>query len=57
VLNPTASQSATSCAQLARENDLAFEQTVEVPATGLKTVVFNQWTKKEVAKETPGPTY
>jgi hypothetical protein len=34
-----------------------FEQTVEVPATGLKTVVFNQWTKKEVAKETPGPTY
>jgi len=34
-----------------------FEQAVEVPASGLKTVVFNQWTKAEVAKETPGPTY
>jgi hypothetical protein len=34
-----------------------FEKTVEVPATGLQTVVFNQWTKAEVAKQTPGPTY
>jgi hypothetical protein len=35
----------------------SFEKTVEVPATGLHTVVFNEWTKAEVAKETPGPTY
>ncbi len=37
--------------------DESFEKTVEVPATGLHTVVFNHWTKAEVAKETPGPTY
>lgn len=35
----------------------AFEETVEVPAAGLKTVVFSEWTKQEVAKEAPGPTY
>ena len=34
-----------------------FEKTVEVPATGLHTVVFNEWTKAEVAEETPGPSY
>lgn len=35
----------------------AFEQTVDVPARGLKTVVFSEWTKHEVARETPGPNY
>jgi hypothetical protein len=34
-----------------------FEQTVQLPATGLHTLVFNQWTKAGVAQETPGPTY
>ncbi len=34
-----------------------FEKTVEVPAAGLHTVVFNEWTKAGVAEETPGPTY
>jgi hypothetical protein len=33
------------------------EKTVQVPATGLRTVVFNQWTKEEVAEHTPGPTF
>jgi hypothetical protein len=35
----------------------SFEKTVQFPATGLHTVVFKEWTKAEVAKETPGPTY
>lgn len=34
-----------------------FEKTVEVGATGLVTVLFNEWTKAEVAETTPGPTY
>jgi len=34
-----------------------FEKTVQVPATGLRTVVFNEWTKAGVAKETPGPGF
>jgi hypothetical protein len=35
--------------------DQTFDASVSVPATGLKTVVFNQWTRGEVAGETPGP--
>jgi len=31
-----------------------FEKTIQVPATGLHTLVFNQWTKAEVAEQTPG---
>jgi len=34
-----------------------FEKTVQVPATGLHTVVFNQWTKGEVAEHTPGANF
>lgn len=37
--------------------DQTFDATVSVPATGLETVVFNQWTRGEVAKETPGPGF
>lgn len=35
---------------------VAFEKTAEVPATGMKTLVFNQWTKKEVTTDAP-PAY
>jgi hypothetical protein len=31
-----------------------FEKTIQVPATGLHTVVFNQWTKADVAEQPPG---
>ena len=34
-----------------------FEKTVQVPATGLHTVVFNQWTNGEVAEHTPGASF
>jgi hypothetical protein len=37
--------------------DQTFEETVQVPASGMKTVVFNQWTKPEVREATPSPTY
>jgi hypothetical protein len=37
--------------------DQSFEKTIEVPAEGLHSVVFNEWTKPDVAEETPGPTY
>jgi hypothetical protein len=34
-----------------------FEKTGQVPATGLHTVAFNQWTKAGVAEHTPGATF
>jgi hypothetical protein len=34
-----------------------FEQQVTVPAQGMETVVFNDWTKAGVAAATPGPSY
>lgn len=37
--------------------DQSFEKTIEVPAEGLHTVVFNEWTRAEVAEETPGPDF
>jgi hypothetical protein len=37
--------------------DQTFERTVSVPASGLETVVISQWTKEQVAKETPGPGF
>jgi len=35
----------------------SFSETVQVPAQGMETVVFNRWTKPEVREATPGPTY
>jgi hypothetical protein len=32
-----------------------YDMSAEVPETGLKTVVFNQWPAAEVAEEIPGP--
>jgi hypothetical protein len=34
-----------------------FDETVTVPAGGMATVVFNQWTKEGVAQASPGPFY
>jgi hypothetical protein len=34
-----------------------FNETVTVPASGMATVVFNQWTKEGVAQASPGPFY
>jgi len=34
-----------------------FEETVQVPHSGLETVVFNEWTKAGVAQTTPGAGY
>lgn len=34
-----------------------FTQEVQVPAQGMETVIFNDWTKAGVAQATPGPTY
>ena len=34
-----------------------FTDKVQVPAEGMKTVIFNDWTKAGVAEATPGPTY
>jgi hypothetical protein len=37
--------------------DESFEKTVEVPTSRLHTVLFTEWTKCEVADDTPGPGY
>jgi hypothetical protein len=37
--------------------DRTFEASVQVPAQGMETLIFNQWTKSGVAEATPGPTY
>lgn len=34
-----------------------FVDEVRVPATGMETVIFNDWTKAGVAAATPGPSY
>jgi len=34
-----------------------FDETVQVPATGMETIIFNQWTKEGVDAATPGPWY
>lgn len=33
-----------------------FVREVDVPAQGMETVLFNDWTKADVAEATPGPT-
>ncbi len=37
--------------------DGTFEESVQIPAQGMETVVFNNWTKPGVAAATPAPTY
>jgi len=34
-----------------------FDETVQVPASGMESVVFNNWTKAGVDQATPGPYY
>lgn len=34
-----------------------FVEEVRVPAQGMETVIFNDWTKAGVAQATPGPSY
>jgi hypothetical protein len=34
-----------------------FTRSVTVPASGLETVIFNQWTKEGIAARTPGSSY
>ncbi len=34
-----------------------FVKEVRVPAQGMETVIFNEWTKAGVAEATPGPSY
>lgn len=37
--------------------DETFVREVSVPAQGMETVLFNEWTKAGVAAATPGPSY